>query len=146
LAKYNGLVAEPLYRRARGPRVRRARRLRVVGRTSRIEQASRADRQRTRADGPPVKLVIAGPAPIGAGWTTSSAGSISATGSRSPAISTIGNWSACKRNALAVVYPPIDEDYGYVTLEAFLALTVVTTTDAGGPRSSKTVSVASWLN
>ncbi len=36
--------------------------------------------------------------------------------------------------ALAVVFPPFDEDYGYVTLEAFLARkAVVTTTDAGGP-------------
>jgi glycosyltransferase involved in cell wall biosynthesis len=36
--------------------------------------------------------------------------------------------------ALAVVFPPFDEDYGYVTLEAFLARKpVVTTTDAGGP-------------
>lgn len=36
--------------------------------------------------------------------------------------------------ALAVVFPPYDEDYGYVTLEAFLAhKPVITTTDAGGP-------------
>ena len=36
--------------------------------------------------------------------------------------------------ALAVVFPPYDEDYGYVTLEGFLARRpVVTTTDAGGP-------------
>jgi len=36
--------------------------------------------------------------------------------------------------ALGVVFPPYDEDYGYVTLEAFLAhKPVVTTTDAGGP-------------
>src|SRR6187401_3302154 len=36
--------------------------------------------------------------------------------------------------ALAVVFPPFDEDYGYVTLEAFLSRkAVVTTTDAGGP-------------
>jgi glycosyltransferase involved in cell wall biosynthesis len=36
--------------------------------------------------------------------------------------------------ALAIVFPPFDEDYGYVTLEAFLAhKPVVTTTDAGGP-------------
>ncbi len=35
--------------------------------------------------------------------------------------------------ALAVVYPPFDEDYGYVTLQAFLAgKPVVTTRDAGG--------------
>ena len=37
-------------------------------------------------------------------------------------------------NALAVVYPPYDEDYGYVTLEAFLARKpVVTAIDSGGP-------------
>jgi glycosyltransferase involved in cell wall biosynthesis len=36
--------------------------------------------------------------------------------------------------ALGVVFPPFDEDYGYVTLEAFLAhKPVITTTDAGGP-------------
>ena len=36
--------------------------------------------------------------------------------------------------ALGVIFPPYDEDYGYVTLEAFLSgKPVVTTTDAGGP-------------
>ena len=36
--------------------------------------------------------------------------------------------------ALAVVYPPFDEDFGYVTLEAFLSKKpVVTCTDSGGP-------------
>ncbi|HMF58759.1 MAG TPA: glycosyltransferase family 4 protein, partial [Vicinamibacterales bacterium] len=36
--------------------------------------------------------------------------------------------------ALAVVYPPFDEDFGYVTLEAFLARKpVVTCRDSGGP-------------
>lgn len=36
--------------------------------------------------------------------------------------------------ALAVVFPPYEEDYGYVTLEAFLSgKPVVTTDDAGGP-------------
>jgi glycosyltransferase involved in cell wall biosynthesis len=36
--------------------------------------------------------------------------------------------------AMAVLYLPFDEDFGYVTLEAFLARKpVVTTTDAGGP-------------
>ncbi len=38
------------------------------------------------------------------------------------------------RGALAVHYGPFDEDYGYVTLEAFAAhRPVVTTSDAGGP-------------
>jgi glycosyltransferase involved in cell wall biosynthesis len=37
-------------------------------------------------------------------------------------------------DALGVVYPPYDEDFGYVTLEAFLARKpVITATDAGGP-------------
>ena len=36
--------------------------------------------------------------------------------------------------ALGVIFPPYDEDFGYVTLEAFLSRKpVVTTTDAGGP-------------
>ena len=36
--------------------------------------------------------------------------------------------------ALAVVFPPFDEDFGYVTLEAFLSRkAVITTVDAGGP-------------
>lgn len=35
---------------------------------------------------------------------------------------------------LAVVFPPVDEDYGYVTLEAMLASkAVLTCTDSGGP-------------
>jgi glycosyltransferase involved in cell wall biosynthesis len=40
----------------------------------------------------------------------------------------------CYQGALAVVYPPYDEDFGYATLEAFLARKpVVTCTDSGGP-------------
>ncbi len=36
--------------------------------------------------------------------------------------------------ALAVIFPPLDEDYGYVTLEAMLSSkAVVTCTDSGGP-------------
>jgi glycosyltransferase involved in cell wall biosynthesis len=36
--------------------------------------------------------------------------------------------------ALCVVYPPFDEDYGYVTLEAFLSRkAVITCSDSGGP-------------
>lgn len=35
---------------------------------------------------------------------------------------------------LGVIYPPLDEDYGYITLEAMLAeKPVITTLDAGGP-------------
>jgi len=38
------------------------------------------------------------------------------------------------KGALAVIYSPFDEEYGYVTLESFLAhKPVITTSDAGGP-------------
>ena len=37
-------------------------------------------------------------------------------------------------NCLAVLYPPVDEDYGYITLEGMLSSKpVVTCTDSGGP-------------
>ena len=37
-------------------------------------------------------------------------------------------------DCLAVLYPPSDEDYGYITLEAMLSSkAVVTCTDSGGP-------------
>ena len=37
-------------------------------------------------------------------------------------------------NCLGVIYPPLDEDYGYVTLEAMLSSKpVITCTDSGGP-------------
>ena len=41
--------------------------------------------------------------------------------------------STFTRAASGVVYPPFDEDYGYVTVEAFLSRKpVVTTSDSGG--------------
>jgi glycosyltransferase involved in cell wall biosynthesis len=40
----------------------------------------------------------------------------------------------CYARAIAVLYPPLDEDYGYVTLEAMLAAKpVITCRDSGGP-------------
>jgi glycosyltransferase involved in cell wall biosynthesis len=48
--------------------------------------------------------------------------------------------------ALGVVYPPYDEDYGYVTIEAFLAhKPVVTTTDAGGPTAFVVDGANGWV-
>jgi glycosyltransferase involved in cell wall biosynthesis len=40
----------------------------------------------------------------------------------------------CYAHALGVIFPPVDEDYGYVTLEAMLASKpVIVCTDSGGP-------------
>ncbi len=48
--------------------------------------------------------------------------------------------------AAAVVFPPYDEDYGYITLEAFLSRKpVVTTTDAGGPLEFVTDGVTGFV-
>lgn len=41
---------------------------------------------------------------------------------------------SCYAHALGVLFPPVDEDYGYITLEAMLSSKpVVTCTDSGGP-------------
>jgi glycosyltransferase involved in cell wall biosynthesis len=48
--------------------------------------------------------------------------------------------------ALGVIFPPYDEDFGYVTLEAFLSQKpVVTTTDAGGPTEFVEDGVNGWV-
>lgn len=41
---------------------------------------------------------------------------------------------SCYAEAIAIVYPPMDEDYGYVTLEGMLASKpIITCSDSGGP-------------
>ena len=48
--------------------------------------------------------------------------------------------------ALGVIFPPYDEDFGYVTLEAFLShKPVITTTDAGGPTEFVEDGVNGWV-
>ena len=47
---------------------------------------------------------------------------------------------------LGVVFPPYDEDYGYVTLEGFLACKpVITCTDSGGPVELVQDGVSGWV-
>ena len=56
------------------------------------------------------------------------------TASNSSAGSAKRKNSGSTPNCLAVLYPPVDEDYGYVTLEGMLSSKpVVTCTDSGGP-------------
>jgi glycosyltransferase involved in cell wall biosynthesis len=137
LAKYNGITAETLYhppplagQLQSGPAGD------YVLSVGRLEANKRVDlviRGLARADRS-TRLVIVGEGPLrgslealaaaeGVGDRVSFTGGVDV-----PAL------IALYANALAVVFPPFDEDYGYVTLEAFLARKpVVTTTDAGGP-------------
>lgn len=137
LERFNGIRAEPLYH---PPRL--ADRLRpgpygdyvlTVGRLETIKRADLVVQAFARLPGP-LRLVVVGDGSqrpqierqvetLGLGDRVSLLGTVSDD--------TLVELYA---GALAVVYAPYDEDYGYVTLEAFLAQKpVVTTRDAGGP-------------
>ena len=81
-----------------------------------------------------VRLVIAGPGDMERVSRLAAAHDV---GGR---VELLGGWmpEARKLNLLArclgVLFPPYDEDYGYVTLEGFFASKpVITCTDSGGP-------------
>ena len=137
LARYNGIAAETLYHPpplagrlttgAPGDYVLSVGRLEATKRVDLIVRAmAQADRR--------VRLIVAGEGPLrgrleeiavesGVADRVTFTGGVTET-----------QLVALYAGALAVVFPPFDEDYGYVTLEAFLSRkAVVTTTDAGGP-------------
>ncbi|MBI3493730.1 MAG: glycosyltransferase family 4 protein [Acidobacteria bacterium] len=137
LAHFNGLTAEPLYH---PPPL--AGRLKAgpfgdyVLSVGRLEGNKRVDlivRALAHVE-PRVRLVVVGEGPLRPQLEETAAlagvaGRVTWTG----AIDT-RELVDLYAGALGVVFPPFDEDYGYVTLEAFLARKpVVTTTDAGGP-------------
>jgi glycosyltransferase involved in cell wall biosynthesis len=137
LGRFNGLQAEPLYhppnlagRLVAGPYGD------YVLSVGRIEAVKRVDliiRAMASVDSP-LRLVIAGD-----GTQRQNAERAAAAAGVSDRITFLGSVGdddliALYANALAVVYPPFDEDFGYVTLEAFLARKpVITTRDSGGP-------------
>lgn len=137
LEKFNGLGAEPLYHPPplagmltagqSGDYVLSVGRLEATKRVDLVIRAlAHVDRR--------VRLVVAGEGPLRAQLEAVAekagvADRVTFAGSVDPP-----QLAALYAGALAVVFPPFDEDYGYVTLEAFLAhKPVVTTTDAGGP-------------
>jgi len=137
LARFNGLTAEPLYhppklasRLVPGPYTN------YVLSVGRIESVKRVDLIiAAMADVPPeVRLMIAGDGTqrLNAERAAEQAG----VADRVTFLGTVedDDLIALYAGALAVVYPPYDEDFGYVTLEAFLARKpVITCTDSGGP-------------
>jgi len=137
VTKFNGLQAEPLYH---PPRL--ASRLvsgpygNYVLSVGRLESVKRVDllvSAMAHVD-PPIRLVIAGD-----GTQRENIERLAAQSGLSGRIDFLGTVDDqtlvdLYRGALAVLYPPYDEDFGYVTLEAFLARRpVVTATDSGGP-------------
>jgi glycosyltransferase involved in cell wall biosynthesis len=137
VARFNGLPAEALYHPPRlAARLHAGPFGRYVLSVGRLESVKRVDLAiRALQHAPPdVTLVIAG-----TGTHRDAFEALAATlglASRVRFLGAVGDATLLDlyAGALAVVYPPFDEDFGYVTLEAFLAKKpVVTTTDAGGP-------------
>ena len=137
LAKYNGLHAEPLYHPPPlAGRLRAGEYGDYVLSVGRLEANKRVDlviRALAHVDRR-LRLVIVGDGPLRAQLESAAADAgvadrVDFTGPIDQA-----RLVDVYAGARAIVFPPFDEDYGYVTLEAFLARKpVVTTTDAGGP-------------
>jgi len=137
LLRYNGIAAEPLYhppplagRLTAGPRgdyVLSVGRLEGNKRVDLIVRAlAHADRR--------VRLIVVGDGPLRAQLEQTALQSGVADRVTFAGAVTERQLIDLYAGALAIVFPPFDEDYGYVTLEAFLARkAVVTTNDAGGP-------------
>jgi glycosyltransferase involved in cell wall biosynthesis len=137
LEKFNGLAAEPLYhppqlasRLVPGPYGD------YVLSVGRIESVKRVDlivRALARVD-PPVRLIVAGDGTQR--QNTEQAADAAGVADRVTFLGSVGDEDLIRlyADALAVIYPPYDEDFGYVTLEAFLARKpVITCSDSGGP-------------
>jgi glycosyltransferase involved in cell wall biosynthesis len=139
VAKYNGIAAEPLYHPPRLAAQLAAAPPSYDGfvlSVGRIESVKRVDllvSAMARVDNP-IRLIVAGD-----GTQRANVERAAADAGVTDRITFLGavddeRLLQLYREALAVVYPPFDEDFGYVTLEAFLSRkAVVTATDSGGP-------------
>jgi glycosyltransferase involved in cell wall biosynthesis len=137
LKKFNGLDAEPLYhpphlapRLAAGPH---GDYVLAVGRLETVKRAHLAIEAMSHVDWP-VELVLAGD-----GTQRANLEALAARRGVADRVRFLGSVDdetllTLYAGALAVLYVPFDEDFGYVTLESFLAKKpVVTATDSGGP-------------
>jgi glycosyltransferase involved in cell wall biosynthesis len=149
LQKFNGLHAEPLYHPSRlAPRLRPGRFDDYVLSVGRLESVKRADlivraMANTRHA---LRLVVAGEGTQRA--NVERAAHDAGVADRVTFLGTVNDDDlvGLYADALAVAYPPFDEDFGYVTLEAFLAgKPVITCTDSGGPLEFVQESVNGWI-
>jgi glycosyltransferase involved in cell wall biosynthesis len=137
VAKFNGLTAEPLYhppqlasRLVAGPY---GDYILSVGRIESVKRVDLIVKALAQVDAP-LRLIVAGDGTQrqNAERTAEEAG----VSDRVTFLGPVGDDDliGLYAGALAVIYPPYDEDFGYVTLEAFLARKpVVTCFDSGGP-------------
>jgi glycosyltransferase involved in cell wall biosynthesis len=148
LAKFNGLNAEALYHPSRlTPLLRPGASGDYILSVGRIESVKRVDLLvRAMADAPShLRLVVAGD-----GTQRGNVERIAATAGLTDRIAFLGTVNDQQlvelyADALAVAYPPYDEDFGYVTLEAFLARKpVITCADSGGPTEFVKDGVNGW--
>ena len=136
LQKYNGVTAEPLYH---PPPL--ADRLRpgaygdyvlCVGRLESIKRPELAIRAMAHVSRP-LRLVVVGEGPYRAAAEAAAAEAGVADRVTFAGRARGDELISLYADALAVVYAPYDEDYGYVTLEAFLSRkAVITARDSGG--------------
>jgi glycosyltransferase involved in cell wall biosynthesis len=136
LARFNRVPAEPLYH---PPRL--ADRLRAgpygdyllsVGRLESVKRVDLAVRALAHTD-PSVRLLVAGDGTQR--HAVERAAVLAGVAGRVAFLGAVGDDALVDlySGALGVVYAPFDEDYGYVTLEAFLSRKpVITAVDAGG--------------
>jgi glycosyltransferase involved in cell wall biosynthesis len=148
LKKFNGLGAEALYHPSRlTGRLKPGPYGDYVLSVGRIESVKRVDLAvRALAHVPGVRLVVAGDGTQRA--NVERAAHEAGVADRVTFLGTVGDDELIElyAGALGVVYPPYDEDYGYVTLEAFLARKpLVTCTDSGGPNEFVVDGVNGWV-
>jgi glycosyltransferase involved in cell wall biosynthesis len=136
LQRYNGVSGQPLYHPPPlAGRLREGPYGDYVLAVSRIEPVKRMDLAIRAMEHvpPPIRLIV-----VGDGTQRAAAERIAAASAAADRIEFRGAlWgdelARLYMGALAVIYPPFDEDYGYVTLEAFLsAKPVITASDSGG--------------
>jgi glycosyltransferase involved in cell wall biosynthesis len=139
VARYNGVAADALYHPPRLAASLAAAQPAYDGfvlSVGRIESVKRVDllvSAMARVD-KPIRLVVAGD-----GTQRANVERAAVDAGVADRVSFLGSVDDARllqlyREALAVLYPPYDEDFGYVTLEAFLSRKpVVTATDSGGP-------------
>jgi glycosyltransferase involved in cell wall biosynthesis len=114
----------------------------------RIESVKRVDLivKAMREVDPAVRLVVAGDGTQRA--NVERAAEASGVSDRITFLGTVDDEQliALYADALLVAYPPFDEDFGYVTLEAFLARKpVITCHDSGGPNEFVIDGVNGWV-